>query len=97
MFDVPPPFASRGMHEYRKTWDLFFQYHEPGQAFDFEELTVTAGADVAFAVAVPGCGSATVNGPPVPGGFPFRLTVGLRRIDGARRIMHEHHSVPAPE
>ena len=38
MFDVPPPFQSRGLDEYKKTWDLFFNYHKPGLAFDIEEL-----------------------------------------------------------
>jgi ketosteroid isomerase-like protein len=36
MFDVPPPLQSRGMDEYEKTWDLFFEYHQPSQAFDIE-------------------------------------------------------------
>jgi len=97
MFDVPPPLRSRGMEEYRKTWDLFFRYHEPSQAFDIEELAITAGEDVAFAVAIMRCGSATASEPPVEGGFQFRLTVGLRKVDGAWRIAHEHHSVPAPD
>src|ERR1700736_6668252 len=39
MFDVPPPLQSRGLAEYKKTWDLFFAYHQPGQAFDVEELS----------------------------------------------------------
>jgi hypothetical protein len=39
------------MDEYKKTWDLFFRYHMPSQAFDMEELAITAGEDVAFAVA----------------------------------------------
>ena len=95
MFDVPPPLQSRGMDEYEKTWDLFFRYHEPSQAFDIEELAITAGEDVAFAVAIMRCGSSTVSGPPEPGGFPFRLRIGLRRIGGEWRITHEHHSVPA--
>jgi len=30
MFDVPPPLQSRGMDEYKKTWDLFFKFHDPG-------------------------------------------------------------------
>jgi ketosteroid isomerase-like protein len=30
-------------------------------------------------------------------GFLFRLTVGLRKIDGDWRIAHEHHSVPAKD
>jgi len=28
MFDVPPPLQSRGMDEYKKTWDLFFKYRQ---------------------------------------------------------------------
>jgi ketosteroid isomerase-like protein len=97
MFDVPPPLQSRGMDEYRKTWDLFFRYHKPQQAFDVEELAITAGEDVAFAVAIMRCGSGTSSGPAEQGGFPFRLTIGLRRIDGNWLITHEHHSVPATD
>ena len=29
--------------------------------------------------------------------FLFRLTIGLRNIDGDWRIVHEHHSVPSTE
>jgi ketosteroid isomerase-like protein len=97
MFDLPPPLQSRGMDEYKKTWDLFFRYHQPPQAFDIEDLSITAGDDVAFAVAIMRCGSATGSGPPEAGGFLFRLTVGLRKIDGDWCITHEHHSIPAPD
>jgi uncharacterized protein (TIGR02246 family) len=97
MFDLPPPLQSRGMDEYEKTWDLFFRYHKPSQAFDIEELAITAGEEVAFAVAIMRCGSGTVSGPPEENGFLFRLTIGLRNIDGGWRITHEHHSVPAAD
>jgi ketosteroid isomerase-like protein len=97
MFDVPPPLQSRGMDEYKKTWDLFFRYHKPSQAFDIEELAITAGEDVAFAVAIMRCGSGTISGPAEEGGFLFRLTIGLRNVDGDWRIAHEHHSVPATD
>jgi len=93
MFDVPPPLQSRGMDEYKKTWDLFFRYHTPSQAFDIEELAITVGEDVAFAVAIMRCADASSG----PAGFPFRLTIGLRKIDGDWRITHEHHSVPAED
>jgi ketosteroid isomerase-like protein len=46
MFDVPPPLQWRGMAEYKKTWDLFFAYHHPGQAFDVEELRMCVGNTV---------------------------------------------------
>lgn len=97
MFDLPLPLQSRGMDEYRKTWDLFFKYHQPSQAFDIEELTITAGDDVAFAFAIMRCGSATFKGPPEDGGFLFRLTIGLRKTDGDWRIVHEHHSLPSTD
>jgi ketosteroid isomerase-like protein len=97
MFDVPPPLQSRGMDEYKKTWDLFFKYHKPSQAFGIEELAITAGKDVAFAAAIMRCGSDTLSGPPEEGGFLFRLTIGLRNVDGAWRIAHEHHSVPSTD
>ena len=90
MFDVPPPFQSRGLDEYRKTWDLFFSCNKPSYAFDIEDLAITAGDDVAFAVAVMRCG-------PPHDDFQFRLTIGLRKIDGEWRITHEHHSVPAED
>ncbi len=57
MFDVPPPLQSNGMNEYKKTWDLFFKYHKPSQAFDIEQLAITAGEDVAFAHAIMRCGA----------------------------------------
>jgi ketosteroid isomerase-like protein len=97
MFDVPPPLQSRGLAEYIKSWDLFFTYHRPGQAFDIEQLQICAGDTVAFAVAIMRCGSETVAGPHDSGGIQFRLTIGLRKVDGAWRIQHEHHSVPATD
>ena len=90
MFDLPPPLQVRGMEAYSKTWDLFFEYHKPSQAFEIEELAIAAGDDVAFAFGIMRCGAGSR-----PGGFPFRLTIGLRKINGDWRITHEHHSLPA--
>ena len=92
MFDLPPPLQSKGIEEYKKTWDLFFKYHKPSQAFDIEELTIAAGEDVAFAFAIMRCGAG-----PEPAGFPFRLTLGLQKVDGEWRVTHEHHSLPATD
>jgi uncharacterized protein (TIGR02246 family) len=97
MFDVPPPLQSRGMDDYKKTWDLFFRYHKPSHAFDIEDLAVTAGDDVAFAVAIMRCGSGTFTDPPTESGLLVRLTIGLRKVDGNWCITHEHHSVPSTD
>jgi ketosteroid isomerase-like protein len=95
MFDVPPPVQCKGIAAYEQTWSLFFRYHKPGAGFDIEELAVTAGQDVAFAVAIMRCGPDSSSNPADKDGFPFRLTVGLKKVDGDWRIAHEHHSVPA--
>lgn len=90
MFDLPPPLQARGLVEYKKTWNLFFQYHKMSQAFDFEELSVVAGDGVAFAFGLMRCGASQD-----PAGFLFRITIGLRKSEGQWRVVHEHHSLPA--
>jgi ketosteroid isomerase-like protein len=97
MFDLPPPLQCKGITEYEQTWGLLFRHHKPGVAFDFEELAVTAGEDVAFAVAIMRCGPNSSSNPADNDGFLFRLTVGLRKAAGEWRIAHEHHSVPAAD
>jgi uncharacterized protein (TIGR02246 family) len=94
MFDVPPPAAVRGIAAYRATWPLFFDALSQGQAaFDIADLNVTAGDTVAFATALLRCGSTSEL---VKDSTPrLRLTLGLRKVDGAWRIAHEHHSFPA--
>jgi ketosteroid isomerase-like protein len=97
MFDLPPPLQCKGIEAYEQTWCLFFRYHKPGTAFDIQELAVTAGKDVAFAAAIMRCGPDSSSNPADKDGFLFRLTVGLRKVGGDWRIVHEHHSVPAAD
>ena len=97
MFDVPLPLQCKGIEAYEQTWHLFFRCNPPGAPFDIRELAVTAGADVAFAVAIMWCGPNASSNPLDRDGFLFRLTVGLRKVDGQWRITHEHHSVPATD
>jgi uncharacterized protein (TIGR02246 family) len=93
MFDVPPPFLSRGLDAYMATWQLFFANVEKPVAFSFEDIEITAGTDVAFATAKGSCINIDRSGKREP--LEFRLTMGLKKIAGKWRIMHEHHSLPA--
>jgi uncharacterized protein (TIGR02246 family) len=93
MFDVPPPLVSRGLDAYMATWELFFSCAGNPVAFDFHDVKVTCGCDVAFATALGKCDSVEPGGKREP--LDFRLTMGLRKIEGRWRVMHEHHSVPA--
>jgi len=93
MFDVPPPFESRGLAAYEDTWRLFYSSQPEPVAFDIKWLEVVAGDDVAFAFAHMQCVEPTERVQRTP--LDFRLTVGLRKVEGRWIIMHEHHSVPA--
>jgi uncharacterized protein (TIGR02246 family) len=93
MFDVPPPFEILGLNAYRRSWEMFFSWSDEPIPYDIQSLSVTAGGDVAFAVATIGCAEPGPEGEQKP--LDFRLTVGLRKIDGRWVIAHEHHSVPA--
>ena len=93
MFDVPPPFQSRGIEAYKKTWDLFFSCSNSPIPFEITEMSITAGKDVAFVVAAMRCAEQGDNGELKA--LDFRLTIGLRKIDGQWTITHEHHSIPA--
>jgi uncharacterized protein (TIGR02246 family) len=93
MFDVPPPFESVGLEAYRKTWDTFFAWSSGLAVFDIDDLNVTAGEDVAFVVARMRCSGRDDDGSRTE--LRFRLTIGLRKMDGKWTIVHEHHSIPA--
>jgi uncharacterized protein (TIGR02246 family) len=93
MFDVPPPIQSKGIEAYRKTWDLFFSWSQDSRIFDIGEMNITAGNDVAFVTALMRCAGTEANGDKIE--LEFRLTIGLRKIDGQWIVMHEHHSIPA--
>ena len=94
MFDVPPPFQSRGLDSYMATWDIFYPSQARPITFDFKQIEITAGADVAFATAIGHCGyierSVTID-------LKFRLTMGFQKKNGDWVIVHEHHSVPATD
>jgi len=93
MFDVPPPIQSKGIEAYSKTWELFFSWYQDSGVFDIDELNITAGNDVAFVTALMRCAGTEVNGDQTE--LEFRLTMGLRKVDGRWIIEHEHHSIPA--
>jgi len=95
MFDVPPPLFSRGLDAYMETWNLFYKCQVRPIVFNFDDVKISAGEDVAFVTAIGRCVYIPPDGGPTK--LQFRLTVGLREQDGNWQIVHEHHSVPAEE
>jgi len=87
MFDVPTPIQAKGLSEYKKTWDLFFQYSPGGKdSFQLKELQIHAGDTVAFCTALIKLSSQARP--------QCRLTIGLKKINDQWMIAHEHHSSP---
>jgi ketosteroid isomerase-like protein len=62
MFDVPPPFLSRGLDAYMLTWETFFSSVEKPVTFDFHDVQITCGHEVAFATAIGRCVNIDPNG-----------------------------------
>ena len=56
-------------------------------------LEITTDGDVAFATSIDSM-TATPAGSTEPFTLWFRVTLGLRRIDGRWLVVHEHESVP---
>lgn len=92
MYDVPPPFQSVGIDAYRKTWDLFFTFTRPA-VFDIQALHIVADENVAFCFTAMKCADKSNSVEYVE--LDFRLTIGLKKINGQWIIVHEHHSVPS--
>jgi uncharacterized protein (TIGR02246 family) len=95
MFDVPAPLFSRGLDAYMDTWKLFYKSQARPIVFNFDDIEITAGEDVAFVSAIGRCVYIPPGGGPTK--LQFRLTMGLRKQDGRWWIVHEHHSVPATD
>lgn len=88
-FDVPAPTQIRGIDAYGDSWPPFFGYIGRRGQFELSELTVSAGADVAFAHAI-----LLVRGETEMTAALVRLTIGLRKREGQWWVVHEHHSAP---
>ena len=92
VFDVLPPMKYESAESYRRSWDGWQPETQGEGKFDLENLSVTAGAEVAFAHSFIRCGGS------MPDGRTFedlvRATFCLRKLDGYWKISHQHISKP---
>jgi ketosteroid isomerase-like protein len=71
---------SQWLDAYMATWEAFLSSSEKPVAFDFHDVKITAGNDVAFATAIGHCASIDPNGKQEE--LEFRLTMCLQKLDG---------------
>jgi ketosteroid isomerase-like protein len=92
IYDVLAPMKYEGAAAYRKSWDEWQPDTEGEGQFELQDLSVTSGADVAFAHGFIKCGGV------LPGGKSFedlvRATFCLRKVSGSWKVAHQHISKP---
>jgi ketosteroid isomerase-like protein len=92
IYDVLAPMKYEGTEAYRQSWDEWQPETQGEGQFDFEDLSVTAGANVAFAHGFIKCGGALTDGRTFED--LVRATFCLRKASGSWKVAHEHMSKP---
>jgi len=92
IFDVLPPMKYESADSYRRSWEEWEPDTRGEAVFNFENLTITAVSDLAFANSFIRCGGT------FPDGRKFqdlvRATFCLRKVDGSWMVEHQHVSKP---
>jgi len=92
-YTLAPPLVSDPDGHDPKPTEAWLQGFEAPPQRTITELEITADGDVAFATSLDSM-TATPRGATEPFTLWYRVTVGLRRIDGRWLVTHEHNSVP---
>lgn len=91
-FDAVKALQFKGKAAYRAHWEECMNYCPGPHLFEFAQLHVVQGQDLAFAHWLVHCGGADDQGQ-VKGSW-MRASAGYQRIGGQWRIVHEHWSAP---
>ncbi|MGB6940738.1 MAG: nuclear transport factor 2 family protein, partial [Xanthobacteraceae bacterium] len=92
IYDVLAPMKYEGVTAYRQSWDEWQPNTQGEGQFDLQDLSVTAGADVAFAHCFIKCGGVLPNGKTFED--LVRATFCLRKVSGSWKVAHQHISKP---
>jgi uncharacterized protein (TIGR02246 family) len=92
LFDAIPPLQFTGGDAYRKNWEQCFPYFQGPIGCEIRDMSITAGADVAFCHSLTQINGTTTSGEHIA--TWLRATICFRKIDGKWTVTHEHVSVP---
>jgi ketosteroid isomerase-like protein len=91
-FDAILELQFKGVDAYRKHWEACMSMCTGHMLFEIHELEISAADEIAFGHYICLCGGTNEKGEQQSGWM--RVTLGLRREQGAWKIAHEHFSVP---
>jgi uncharacterized protein (TIGR02246 family) len=92
LFDLAPPLQYIGADSCRKNWAEWFPSFQGPIGYEFGELKMTSGDDIAFSHSLNHIYGTRTDGEQTD--VWVRATVGFRKRDGKWMIIHEHYSVP---
>jgi ketosteroid isomerase-like protein len=91
-FDMVPPLRHDGREALRKLWAQALEPFERPLDYEINQLEIIVGSDVAICRSLNRFGGKRKDGEEVVSWLC--ATIGLRKIDGYWKIVHEHTSVP---
>jgi ketosteroid isomerase-like protein len=91
-FDIGPPLRYVGAETKRQQWVDAFAMYQPPLGYEFRDITITVGDDVAFGHSLNRVSGRLKNGQ--RSDFWLRWTACFRKIDGNWLIAHDQVSVP---
>jgi ketosteroid isomerase-like protein len=91
-FDMVPPLKHEGAAAIRRLWATTLAAFNPPLEYEVTQLELAVGSDIAFCRSLNRFGGTTREGKPVVNWLCS--TLGLRKLDGNWKIVHEHVSVP---
>ncbi|MFC7533997.1 YybH family protein [Actinoplanes sp. GCM10030250] len=92
-YTLAPPLRQPGDAQNPAALEAWMATFEAPPRRQVTQLEITTDGDVAFATSID-CLSAVPRGSTEGFSLWFRVTLGLRRIDGRWLVTHEHESVP---
>jgi uncharacterized protein (TIGR02246 family) len=91
-FDLAPPLQYAGAEALRTSLAAWFATFRGPVGYEVRDLAVTASDEVAFCRSLNRISGTRTDGEATD--VWVRATIGLRKIDGAWKVTHEHASVP---
>ncbi len=91
-FDAVNPLQYIGIAGPRKRAEEWFSAYQGAIGYEIRELTIAAGADLAFCHFLYRISGTMTNGNEVD--MWLRATLGCHKLDGKWLVTHEHSSVP---
>ena len=92
-FGLAPPLRQQTDAQDPEPVERWMATFEAPPKREVTQLEMAVGGDVAYATSID-CLTATPKGMPDSFSLWYRVTLGLRRVDGQWLITHEHESVP---